>query len=90
MVSLVMFFLGTVLGSFSNVCIYRLPRGESIVYPPSHCPRCKTPIKPWHNIPILSFLFSRQGKSQEIEHLMIVVTATITDLQEQALRMRGY
>jgi general secretion pathway protein D len=41
------------------------------------------------DIPILSFLFSRQGKSQEIEHLMIVVTATITDLQEQALRMRG-
>ncbi len=42
------------------------------------------------NIPILSFLFSRQGKSQEIEHLMIVVTATITDLQEQGDRMRGY
>ncbi|MHC4339710.1 MAG: hypothetical protein ACYSX0_05815 [Planctomycetota bacterium] len=42
------------------------------------------------NIPILSFLFSRQGKSDEVEHLMIVVTATITDLQEQAERMRGY
>ena len=42
------------------------------------------------NIPILSFLFSRQGKSSEVEHLMIVVTATITDLQEQAERMRGY
>jgi len=41
------------------------------------------------NIPILSSLFSRQGKSEEIEHLMIVVTATITDLQEQAERMRG-
>jgi type II secretory pathway component GspD/PulD (secretin) len=41
------------------------------------------------NIPILSFLFSRQGKSEEIEHLMIIVTATITDLQEQANRMRG-
>jgi Flp pilus assembly secretin CpaC/tetratricopeptide (TPR) repeat protein len=41
------------------------------------------------NIPILSFLFTRQGKSEEIEHLMIVVTATITDLQEQARQMRG-
>ncbi|NJN14700.1 MAG: type II and III secretion system protein, partial [Planctomycetes bacterium] len=42
------------------------------------------------NIPILSFLFSRQGKSEEIEHVMIVVTATITDLTEQGERMRGY
>ena len=41
------------------------------------------------NIPILSFLFTRQGKSEEIEHLMIVVTATITDLQEQGRSMRG-
>jgi general secretion pathway protein D len=41
------------------------------------------------NIPVLSALFSRKGKSEEIEHLMIVVTATITDLTEQAQRMRG-
>jgi type II secretory pathway component GspD/PulD (secretin) len=41
------------------------------------------------NIPILNFLFSRQGKSDEIEHLMIIVTATITDLQEQADRLVG-
>ena len=42
------------------------------------------------NIPILSFLFSRQGKSDETEHLMIIVTATITDLQEQQARRVGY
>ena len=59
MLSFLTFFLGMVLGSFSNVCIYRLPRGESIIHPPSHCPRCKTPIKPWHNIPILSFILLR-------------------------------
>jgi len=41
------------------------------------------------NLPILGFLFSRQGKSEEVEHLMIIVTATITDLQEQSDRMRG-
>ena len=41
------------------------------------------------NIPILSFLFSRQGKSEEIEHLMIIITATITDLQEAAENVRG-
>ena len=38
------------------------------------------------NLPILNFLFSRQGKSEEVEHVMIIVTATITDLQEQADR----
>ena len=41
------------------------------------------------NIPILSALFTRKGKSEEVEHLMIMVTATITDLTEQADRMRG-
>ena len=41
------------------------------------------------NIPIIRFLFTREGKSEEIEHLMIVVTATITDLGEQTARMRG-
>lgn len=50
------FPLGLVLGSFLNVVIARLPRGESIVSPPSHCPRCKTPIRPWDNIPVLSWL----------------------------------
>lgn len=47
--------MGAVLGSFLNVCIYRLPRGLSIVYPASRCPHCHTPIKWWQNIPILSF-----------------------------------
>ncbi len=47
--------VGAVLGSFLNVCIYRLPRGLSIVYPASRCPHCHTPIKWWQNIPILSF-----------------------------------
>lgn len=50
------FPLGLVLGSFLNVVIARLPRGESIVSPPSRCPRCKTPIRPWDNVPVLSWL----------------------------------
>lgn len=53
------FILGSVVGSFLNVCIARLPRGESIVHPPSHCPRCGSRIQPWDNIPILSFLWLR-------------------------------
>ncbi|MGQ0568526.1 MAG: prepilin peptidase [Armatimonadota bacterium] len=51
--------LGALLGSFANVVIYRLPRGESIVAPGSRCPHCGTPIQPWDNIPLVSFLALR-------------------------------
>ena len=50
---------GLVIGSFLNVVAYRLPRGESLVAPPSHCPACETPIKPWDNVPLLSWIFLR-------------------------------
>jgi len=46
-----------VLGSFFNVCIYRIPRKESIVFPASHCPVCKHKITMFDNIPIFSYLF---------------------------------
>lgn len=49
--------LGLFIGSFLNVCIHRIPRCESIVWPASHCPKCLTPIRPWDNIPVLSYLF---------------------------------
>ena len=51
--------LGAVAGSFLNVVAYRLPRHESIVKPASHCTRCGTPVKPYDNIPILSWLLLR-------------------------------
>jgi leader peptidase (prepilin peptidase) / N-methyltransferase len=51
--------LGLAIGSFANVVIHRLPRGESLRTPPSQCPACGTPIRPWHNIPVLSFLALR-------------------------------
>ena len=50
---------GLVIGSFLNVVAYRLPRGESLVAPGSHCPGCDTPIRPWDNVPLLSWLFLR-------------------------------
>lgn len=50
------FILGSVIGSFINVCIYRLPMGESIVFPPSHCTSCGKAIRFYNNIPILSYL----------------------------------
>ncbi|HMH47076.1 MAG TPA: prepilin peptidase [Solirubrobacteraceae bacterium] len=48
--------LGAMAGSFLNVVAYRLPRHESLIAPASHCPRCGTPVKPYDNIPILSYL----------------------------------
>ncbi len=50
------FVFGAAFGSFLNVCIYRIPRKESIVFPSSHCPICKVKIKPINNIPIISFI----------------------------------
>ncbi len=53
------FIVGTIIGSFLNVVALRGLAGESIVLPPSHCTSCGNKIKPWHNIPILSYLFLR-------------------------------
>jgi leader peptidase (prepilin peptidase)/N-methyltransferase len=52
----VVFVLGAIIGSFLNVVIHRYPREQSIVFPGSRCPECFTPIKPYDNIPILSWL----------------------------------
>ncbi len=59
MIESVIFLLGLIIGSFLNVCIVRLPRGESVAYPASKCPRCGARIKWYDNIPILSFLLLR-------------------------------
>jgi len=53
------FWLGACIASFLNVVIWRTPRGESIVSPPSHCPKCDAPIRWWQNIPIISWLALR-------------------------------
>ena len=50
---------GALIGSFLNVVAYRLPRGESLSHPPSHCPNCGEPVKPYDNIPVLSWLLLR-------------------------------
>jgi leader peptidase (prepilin peptidase)/N-methyltransferase len=51
--------LGLLLGSFLNVVAYRLPRGESLVLPASRCPSCSAPVKPYDNVPVLSWLMLR-------------------------------
>jgi leader peptidase (prepilin peptidase) / N-methyltransferase len=50
---------GAIIGSFLNVVIWRLPRGENLAKPPSHCPNCEARIKPYDNIPIVSWLILR-------------------------------
>ena len=50
---------GTVVGSFLNVCMYRLPLRQSLMWPGSHCPHCQAPVKPYDNIPILGYLWLR-------------------------------
>lgn len=56
MIAAAIFLLGLVIGSFLNVCILRIPREESVVLPSSHCPACNAPIKPYDNIPVVSWL----------------------------------
>lgn len=51
--------LGAVIGSFLNVLIVRIPKDESVTFPASHCMSCHTPLRFYHNIPILSWLFLR-------------------------------
>ena len=51
--------LGLLIGSFLNVVIHRIPLGESLLRPGSRCPGCQRPIRPWENVPVLSWLLLR-------------------------------
>jgi leader peptidase (prepilin peptidase) / N-methyltransferase len=61
---IIAFILGSLIGSFLNVCIYRIPRNLSIITPSSRCPGCNIPIRPYDNIPIISYIFLG-GKCRE-------------------------
>ena len=54
---------GLLWGSFLNVVIYRVPRGLNVAYPASRCPTCETPIRPWNNVPVVSWVLMR-GRSR--------------------------
>lgn len=58
------FIFGAIVGSFLNVCIYRIPRHKSIVFPSSRCPNCNSPISVLENIPIVSYIFLK-GKCRD-------------------------
>lgn len=56
---ILVFILGAAIGSFLNVLIVRTPRDENVSFPASHCMSCDTPLRAWHNVPILSWLYLR-------------------------------
>lgn len=56
---LLVFIIGAIVGSFLNVCISRIPKGESVIHPPSHCPKCQALIAFYYNIPFVSYLLLR-------------------------------
>ncbi|MFA6431566.1 MAG: prepilin peptidase [Candidatus Margulisiibacteriota bacterium] len=65
------FIIGTIIGSFLNVCIYRLPKGESILFPASHCPNCKRELSFFDLIPILGYFLLR-GKCRYCQEKIAV------------------
>jgi leader peptidase (prepilin peptidase)/N-methyltransferase len=82
------FLFGIVIGSFLNVCITRIPEDISIISPASRCPRCETPIKPYDNIPVLSWLILR-GKCRTC-HLPISPMYPIVELLTGVLFVATY
>jgi len=55
-IPILIFIFGLCIGSFLNVCIYRLPAGKSIAFPPSHCPNCEAAIRIYDNVPVIGWL----------------------------------
>ena len=81
--SILIFVVGLIMGSFLNVCICRMPEGESIVHPPSHCPICKRRLQPAELIPIFSWLVQR-GRCKGCK-TPISIRYPLTELDQQSL-----
>src|SRR5215831_5869195 len=79
-------FFGLMWGSFLNVVIHRVPRGESVVKPGSKCPACGKPIKPWDNIPVLSWLILRVEALGGIASIAVLELMVLPHGQASAVR----
>ena len=82
------FGIGCCIASFLNVCIWRLPREESVVWPPSHCPKCNARIRWYQNIPVLSWLALR-GRCANC-HEPISARYTVVELLGGVLFLLAY
>ena len=83
--SFLIFLFGASLGSFANVCIYRLPRDKQIISGRSYCPRCKKKIKWYDNLPLISYIFLNAkcrncAKSISVRYLIVELITAISFL----------
>ena len=76
LITVTLFIFGLSIGSFANVCIYRLPKKESVVSPVSYCTACLVPIRPLDNIPIISYLVLR-GRCRDCNNNISVIYPVI-------------
>ena len=86
--AVLLFGLGLVVGSFLNVCIYRLPRGESLAWPASHCTTCNRTLRWYENVPVFSWAVLR-GRCQTCRS-RISTRYPIVELTTGALFLAGY
>jgi leader peptidase (prepilin peptidase)/N-methyltransferase len=87
---IIVFIFGSIVGSFLNVCIHRMPKGESIVWPRSHCPKCQKRIPGYDNIPFISYILlkGRCRFCKERISLRYPLVELLTALLTLALFMR--
>ena len=72
LIAVSIFAFGLAIGSFANVCIYRLPKKESVIFPVSHCIACSSPVRPFDNIPVISYLILG-GKCKDCKESISVI-----------------
>lgn len=70
------FIFGLAIGSFANVCIHRLPQKKSVIFPVSHCVACSAPVRPFDNIPVISYLILG-GKCRDCKETISVIYPVI-------------
>ncbi|MEK9627716.1 MAG: prepilin peptidase [Nitrospinota bacterium] len=83
-----LFIMGLCIGSFANVCIYRMPKKESIVFPVSHCTDCSAPVRAFDNIPVMSYLILG-GKCRDCKSKISAIYPTV-ELITGLLLLAGY
>ena len=88
LIATTLFILGLAIGSFANVCIYRLPKKESIIFPESHCPDCLAKILPFDILPVLSFL-NLGGKCRDCKNSISLIYPAI-EVITGLLLLAGY
>ena len=88
LIAVTLFIFGLSIGSFANVCIYRLPKKQSVVFPASYCTTCSAPIRPLDNIPVISYLILR-GKCRDCNN-NISVTYPVIEIVTALLLLAGF